>query len=497
MQRDGSHALNSVRRSGSQSPPPSDSEVQLRNSPNYDAAARTGSSRRQRLQAWVQDDRYAWLIALAMWGQITTTTIAHEVMTPVAERSTDFSADPVARAIKIGFLVLGLCLILWRLMLSRIVVRQLNAGFLLYLALAVASTAWSIWPPATIARCVSIACMASLCLGFCLVAWEDHRYQNVVRPILTLLLLASLAFGLLYPDLGIEKGEGTLKNAWRGLTAQKNSFGQLSSFAAILWVHAYLSHERSKLLSVAGIGLSLSCLLLSRSSTSLLATTFAIAFMLLLLRAPTGIRRLTPMLVIVFAVVLLAYSLAVLRIVPGLDVLLLPVTAITGKDLTFSNRSEIWGIIREQIDLHPIRGSGYGAYWIGPEIYSPSYQFLSRAGYYPTESHNGYLESVNDLGFIGLLVLIAFLAIALRQCLLLLKIDRNQGALFLALFFAQALVNLSESTWMQINAGTSFVLMTLATFCLARALVEARLRGNRDVLPRLRTGRRRPGGARR
>ena len=228
--------------------------------------------------------------------------------------------------------------------------------------------------------------------------------------------------------------------------------------------------------AVVGGAIAGTCLILSRSSTSLLAATFAVVLLLMILQSSPALRRYMPGIVVIFAMLLLAYALAILQVVPGFDVLLKPIMALTGKDATFSNRSVIWDIVREQIATRPLLGSGYGAYWIGPVLWSPSYIFVPRMYFYPTESHNGYLEIVNDLGFVGLLCLLGYLGVMVRQSLAVMRFDRSQGALFLCLFFAQALTNLSESVWLQINGGFMFVLMTAVVFCLARNLVQEKIR---------------------
>jgi len=95
--------------------------------------------------------------------------------------------------------------------------------------------------------------------------------------------------------------------------------------------------------------------------------------------------------------------------------------------------------------------------------------------FYPSQSHNGYLEVVNDLGFVGLICLLGYLVSWVRQSLQLMKFDRAQGLLYLALFFQQAITNLSESTWFAINSAFAIAVATLATFSLSRSLLEQRL----------------------
>jgi exopolysaccharide production protein ExoQ len=145
-------------------------------------------------------------------------------------------------------------------------------------------------------------------------------------------------------------------------------------------------------------------------------------------------------------------------------------------DATFTGRSEIWAIIVERISLNPLLGVGYGAYWIGPVAQSPSYEFIWRMGsFYPGSAHNGYLDVANELGWSGLVCLLGYIVVHLRQALRVLDTDQAQGALFLALFMQQAMVNLSESHWFSV-LSLQFVLATLATAALARLLLESKLR---------------------
>ena len=380
------------------------------------------------------------------------------------------------RAVKLGLLAVSTLIILWRARLAWFEFRSVNPFYIAFLVLAPLSALWSVDPTATINRCMSVVAITSAGLAFTLIGWNRTRFQDVLRPLLTALLVGSLIFGMFYPQYAIEIGEGTLKNSWRGLASQKNQFGMLSSFGFLLWLHAWLSSEKKWWTAFPGVVLSFVCLVLSRSSTSLYATILAMFFMLLLMATPSNLRRYMPYIVSSFATLVVVYALAVLNIIPGTHTLLEPFIALSGKDFTFSNRAIIWDIIKEHIQHAPLLGSGYGAYWTGPVPTSASYVFLGRMYFYPTESHNGYLEIVNDLGFAGLICLMGYLAFWVSQSLQLMKLQRSQGALFLALFFQQAITNLSESTWLAINSAFAIGVATLATFSLSRSLLEQRLR---------------------
>jgi O-antigen ligase len=379
------------------------------------------------------------------------------------------ASHPWLRAIKIALIVAATLVILNHVREALAVMRRLNRFFIAYMLLAVLSVLWSADSASTGARLVSAMSTIIVCLAFCLAGWHRQRFQNVVRPVLTLVLAASLAYIVLEPDYALDfDGAG-----YHGISSQKNPFGELCALGTLLWMHGLISGEKKAYQAIAGALLGWICLFLSKSSTSFLATAFASWLMMMVLRTSPAIRRYTPYLVVSFAALVIAYALAVLQLVPGLATLLLgPITAITGKDMTFTNRAMIWDIIKEHAQLHPLLGTGYGAYWTSADPSSPSYVFLIRMYFWPSEAHNGYLDVVNDLGFVGLICLIGFLGVYIRQSLQLFKIDRAQGTLYLALFFQQAMTNLSESCWFSPMGILPVVVVTLSTFTLARALIE-------------------------
>jgi O-antigen ligase len=184
-----------------------------------------------------------------------------------------------------------------------------------------------------------------------------------------------------------------------------------------------------------------------------------------------------PYLVAMLVATFLIYALAIVNLIPGQGTLMAPITAFTGTDMSLTGRTEIWAVLSEHIRYRPFLGTGYAAYWTaGPVPGTESYAFVWRMGsFYPGSAHNGYLEIVNDLGWTGLVCLIAYIIMYARQSLQLLGIDRNQGALYLALFFQQAITNMSETHWFSV-LSVDFVIMTLATMALARGLLEVRLR---------------------
>jgi exopolysaccharide production protein ExoQ len=421
----------------------------------------------------IPDGKYGLLTAAIVWVLIVYLTVPEGFDYSFKDEISTGSA--LTKLIWIALLAFSLTLILWRGSLAMVMLRWINPWLLVFIALAAFSVIWSIEPSFTLKRVVRLLTFVTVALAFSLVGWHDRRFQNMLRPLVTLLMLGSLIFGVLEPTLAIEQSEQLeLVGAWHGLTMQKNSLGALAGIGAILWLHARLAGEVTLLRALLGGLLCGACLFLSRSSTSLMATLFALAFMLMVLRSSAALRPLMPYLVTLFVAVLLLYSLAVLRLVPGLDFVLTPITSITGKDLSFSGRTAIWDIINEHIAQHPLLGGGYGAYWTGNVPESPSYEFVTRINFYPTQSHNGYLDVINDLGVPGALCLFGFLVVYVRQALALMRVNLIQSALYLGLLFQQLVGNLSEARWFN-TLSVDFAIMTVASVAMSRILLNHRL----------------------
>lgn len=418
----------------------------------------------------------ARFVTVVIWALVIFNIVPSTIFNPPDKYDTNALVMPtegtaLSKVIWLSLLAAGIVVALKRFPQLKKLLRSVNPFLLIFYGLVAASIFWSIEPGITLKRLVTASTILMDAIALALVSWHPTRFQSVLRPVITALLLASIVFVLAEPTLAIEQStQVELVGAWHGLTAQKNAFGALAAMGLLLWLHAYLTKEAPVWASIPGAVIAAVCLFNSRSSTSIMATAFAAILMLMMLRSPPGLRRYMPYLIAVFVGTLLVYSLAVLNLLPGSGVLLSPITAITGKDLTFSGRTAIWAIMNEHIALSPLLGSGYGAYWV-QEPNSPSMAMLMRLYFYPTEGHNGYLDVINDLGFVGGACLFAYLITFLRQGLRLFRLMRPQGVLYLTLLFVQMIGNLSESRWFN-SLDFNFVIMTIATVAMGRTLME-------------------------
>jgi exopolysaccharide production protein ExoQ len=384
------------------------------------------------------------------------------------------TANTVDRVIKICMLAMSLYVLATRWTLARSVAKSINVGAALLLILAPLSALWSIERDDTILRSISLASIVLLCFAISIAGWHPRRFQQLAVPPLMFILVVSLLLGIAFPDQIAEVGDDiSLLGAWHGITLTKNQFGMTASLAVIICVNRWLAREGRPAWSFIGGAVAFVCLILSRSNTSLFATLLCVLFMALVMKVQVIKQRLTTVLAVAIAGIILLYELVIQDLFPGAYTLLAPIRSLTGKDATLSARTLIWDIMKEHIQAAPYLGTGYGAYWIGPVARSPSYVFTYKMYFYPTEAHNGYLDIVNDLGYLGLICLLLFLVTYMRQALQLVRIDRNQAVLYLALLFQQMVMNMSESEWLA--RDSAFTVIILGIVCMSRSLREARL----------------------
>jgi exopolysaccharide production protein ExoQ len=395
------------------------------------------------------------------------------------DKVNDFSFKPfvtagtIDRIVKIAAILFSLIVITSKWSLLRRVMKDINPGLIACMVLIVMSAAWSYDSNATLLRFTTLLGIVLLCMAIPLAGWHPRRFQQVVMPPMMFTMIVSLLVGLIAPTAVKEIGDDiSLANAWRGVTFQKNQFGMTASIATVLCAHRWLTAGRFSPWNIIAVIIALTCMALSRSSTSLIATMLALTFMLVVMKVPIIKQRFTGLVVIGLFSLILIYELAIQNLIPGVYTLLRPVMELTGKDMTFSARSTIWEIVKEHSAAAPWLGTGYGAFWTSETPDSPSYVFVWRMSFWPSTSHNGYLEILNDLGRVGLLCLLAFLVWYVRQALQLMQFDRNQAVLFLCILYLQMVANLSESEWF--SRSTTNSILILASLCLSRALTEHR-----------------------
>jgi exopolysaccharide production protein ExoQ len=121
-----------------------------------------------------------------------------------------------------------------------------------------------------------------------------------------------------------------------------------------------------------------------------------------------------------------------------------------GRDETLTGRTEIWAALVPHAMREALLGFGFGGFWTPIQ-----HQTFS-------EGHNGYLDTILDLGFFGLLLLSIFLLSSCKRASRQLNDDFYWASFWICLLFVAVLHNTSETSFGTFSNQLTAVLLFLA-----------------------------------
>ena len=117
-------------------------------------------------------------------------------------------------------------------------------------------------------------------------------------------------------------------------------------------------------------------------------------------------------------------------------------------DSSFTGRQFIWDFANFEIARKPLLGWGYQSFWLvgpgGPSV-------VDAPGWIKTmpNAHNGYYDTILELGYVGFVLLLAFLTTTLHRAGQVVDRDARRGWALLSLGLFIMIYNGLESTWMR------------------------------------------------
>jgi exopolysaccharide production protein ExoQ len=216
---------------------------------------------------------------------------------------------------------------------------------------------------------------------------------------------------------------------WRGGFNQKNVLARTMSISAMTYLTLVYSSLKHRWINLLGLCLSVCLLLLSQGKTALV--------IVLLVACLWPIRKVfkqyylirVPLVIVTLVVCTIAVTWASMNY----ETIIIDYL---GKDLTLNGRTQLWDALVLKVQESPWIGFGLYAFWP-----SQRESLLGKVqyGWVPTNAHNGFLDLVLALGFIGLfLFLVDFFMAYSRAIYLAIKSRSIEGfwpLLFLTFFF--------------------------------------------------------------
>ena len=295
-------------------------------------------------------------------------------------------------------------------------------------AWACASKSWSIMPDDTGRR--AFALLLTTVFGFCLgAAFTGRRMVQIIAVAGLLLAAGSVVVSVAIPRDGVEH----LVNVgdWRGLWDTKNALAGFMMIGALAAACAATLADGHRRLWVAGFVLCVFDLLMSRGKTSLVCLLLGLALLAVFSLARRGPVR----------AVLAVWATGALGLAAGFVAFLVPDAFFhaIGKDPTLTGRTQIWAAVLGQVAQRPLTGFGFAAFWNKTSV--PAKVVARQTGWVAPEAHNGWLDLLAQVGWVGL-------ALTAFGCLvgLVLAIARGAGrddgwysSIYLVIFLAMSL----------------------------------------------------------
>jgi exopolysaccharide production protein ExoQ len=312
-------------------------------------------------------------------------------------------------------------------------------------AFAVASAAWSVKPAFTVTRCIQLMMLVSSIALTPLLA--TARSTDMMRT-----LFYCCALGVVLNTLfgtGSFNGDAASGSGYQGFMSSKNNLGQFAAIAVLMSVYEMTHRGSRRVLGLIFAVLSFMLLVRSSSktSTALVYLSPALAGLMLALNKTARISAVACLSILMVLCVIFRNDL-------GQTIF---------HDPTFTGRTSIWAFVGSEIDRRPLLGWGFLAFWLtGPDsvalVDGAPYGWVARMPH----SHNGYVDIVLQLGYVGLACLIMLISTTVLAVERIAKRDRARSWLLLSMIIFIMFNNHLESSFMH---GGDFLWVVFVLIC--------------------------------
>jgi exopolysaccharide production protein ExoQ len=312
---------------------------------------------------------------------------------------------------------------------------------LAYLAFAGASVSWAFKPELSFIR---FALEVMVLTAIVLPAMLAVRTADIMRGMFLCFAFASVVNVFFIPAGYVTLaayGSTMVDIGYQGYFSHKNLLGEFAAIAFLLSIHEMLYPGRRRALGIIIAVTAILLLYLSNSKTALGLALFApfLAGLTLIIgrkfRASPAIILISITLCYVLFSYLFSFNMNRLAYM------------LTG-DSSFTGRTMIWDFAEAEIARSPLLGWGYRSFWLaGPD--APS--IVDAYGWIKTmpNAHNGYYDTMLEMGYVGLAFLVIFIIATLHVIGRVADRDRARAWLLLSVVLFIIIYNFLESLWMR------------------------------------------------
>ncbi|GLH79959.1 hypothetical protein SSBR45G_48680 [Bradyrhizobium sp. SSBR45G] len=324
-----------------------------------------------------------------------------------------------------------------------------------YFGFAGASVTWALKPELAFVR---FAQEAMILTAIVLPALLSNPTADIMRGMFVCFAIGVILNVLLIPGgyaTYAQYGTQLVDIGYQGYFSGKNLLGEFAATALLLALHElrYPGYRRASGLVVALAAVTLIFISSSKTALGLALVAPALALLVLLVARTF---RLAP--VLILTTMVLGYI--VLSELAGFGTNRIAYL-LTG-DSSFTGRTTIWAFSKLEIAQRPLLGWGYQSFWL---VGADAPSVTEAPGWVKgmPNSHNGFYDTMLELGYVGLALLLAFLAATVHVIGRVMKHDFKRAWILLSIALFVMIYNFIETLWLRAFDVTwvAFVLVTV------------------------------------
>jgi O-antigen ligase len=298
---------------------------------------------------------------------------------------------------------------------------------------------------------------------------------SILRRLIYILIPFSHLLIKYYPAYGVEYGRWSGYKTWIGVSSQKNGLARLCIVSALFLIWTLYRRWRGLDVPVVKYQTHIEIFLLfltfwllmgpdktfaysATSTVSLIVALLALAGFFWIKKRGFALGA-NALKAVVFLIIVYG---TVTPMVGKLSVL--DVSSSFGRDQTLTGRSDIWAILVPFAMSRPILGHGVGGFWT-----------TAMRNLTSSHAHNGYLDAVLSLGFVGLLMVSMFLLSCCQRAQRAITYDFDWGILFVCYLIMTMVYNISESTIDSLCGSLTAIILFFSVSSLKISMVEEKL----------------------
>ena len=367
------------------------------------------------------------------------------------------------RVFLIAVLCLGLLILSKRKFAWSSAIRE-NPWLILFIVYMLISVLWSDMPYISIKRCTRQ--LIAVVMSFLIATEPEPRQavQSILRRTIYVLIPFSYILIHYFSEYGRQYHRWTGQLMWTGVATQKNGLGSLCLTAAFFLVWSLIRRRQGRDIPATGYQtyldmfiLLLTFWLMGGPQHNFAYSATSNATFILVLSALIGLSWMKKRGTVIgpkVCIAIVAFIIGYGTVAPFIGKLPMAadISSAFGRDATLTGRSGIWATLVPFAMKRPILGHGFGGFWTTAK----------RALIRSSHGHNGYLDVVLGIGFVGLFLF----AMLLLSCCLRAQREMTRnfdwGIFFICYILMTVVRNIAESSSVGIESEFMAVVLIMA-----------------------------------